>query len=386
MAFSIYTVKEDTLADGAGFTATSQRKLARLSTGRIYIAYIRSDGSYNQVYVSYSDNDGENWTEEKVTNTSTNKETVSLIVDSNDKVYVFFRNSDGIYFCTKPYEGSWSAATAVGTNTYWPSVAIDGNDKIWLVTISNTVDRMYFRYSINDGVDWTVLDYIDARDTSNRPSITIDSDNNVHVSYAGASSPYNFYYIKYNASTETMGDAELVMTTPYRGELFSCIAIDSNNIPHVVMQHRYSAEIRSIYYANRIGGSWSNTILSSTSYNNYRPTIAIDSDDDIYVAFHGYHAGSVSYYQIAFRKSIDYGENWSDVSWLTSGSIQNRYTNLLWAKYPVIGGLNTNIPNAGCFFGYAEEAIIKVQVDSDLSWAEAAPPTADTMMIQSTLG
>jgi len=384
MAFSQYLVKENTLADGAGFAEPSQRKLARLSTGRIYITYTRSDGSYNQVYVSYSDNDGETWTEEQVTNTSSNKNNPCMAVDSNDTLYVVFQ-INGVYFSKKPYGGSWTAESSIGT-TVTCSIAIDNNDKIWVTRVSGSYSRVYCTYSINGGSDWTSLDYFVGLIDS-PTSIAIDGNNNVHIIYSNSISPYDFYYKKYTASTETMGDAELIMTTPYQGTGNLSIAIDSNNIPHVVMEHEYSSTIYVIYYANRIGDSWSNIILTSTSYDYYRPTIAIDSDDAIYVAFYGYHSGSISDRQVAFRKSINYGVDWSAVSWLTSGSIQNRHPNLLWAKYPVIGGLNTNIPNAGCFFGYAEDDDIKVLVDSNLSWpGEAPPPVTDTMMIQSTLG
>ncbi|MDP2767781.1 MAG: sialidase family protein [Candidatus Methanoperedens sp.] len=65
-----------------------QKKLARTSDGAWHAVYSRSDGSYSQIYHSYSNDGGETWTEEQITTASNNHRYSSIAIDSNDRIHV----------------------------------------------------------------------------------------------------------------------------------------------------------------------------------------------------------------------------------------------------------------------------------------------------------
>jgi len=91
---AVYPISIDpsyTIKTGASTSSTkcnNQQKLARKSNGDLWCVYYRSDGTYSQIYASYSTDGGETWTEEQVCSGSDNQYNPSIAIDSSDNIHV----------------------------------------------------------------------------------------------------------------------------------------------------------------------------------------------------------------------------------------------------------------------------------------------------------
>lgn len=141
------------------------------------------------------------------------------------------------------------------------------------------------------------------QDSANKPSnsdytggsAAIDSTGVIHIAYYDSSSTsskaYQLRYVTFNTSTNTFsGD-----TSVYTGSLmlfasFS-IAIDSNDIPHIVFIDRMSnmgTNYDTLLYTNRIGGSWKTPVEiegKTTSVSCFYPDITFNGSNIPWVSY-----------------------------------------------------------------------------------------------------
>ena len=100
------------------------------------------------------------------------------------------------------------------------------------------------------------------------------------------------------------------------------IAVDSNNHIHVVWQVKNDSAYYLYYKKSTDGGStWGQTLgLASTDNESIEhPTIAIDSNNYIHIVWNQFTSVNNNH-QLMYRKSIDGGSTWSSTSTLTSGT------------------------------------------------------------------
>ena len=138
------------------------------------------------------------------------------------------------------------------------------------------------------------------------------------------------------------------------------IAVDSSDNVHITW-HNGPYNIK---YAVRSGGTWTieNVTPGYPKYYNYDPSIALDKDDNVYIFWHGPAqdwGGTYGHRNILYRKKTSAG--WEDVVLLTDVGWDQYQPNLLWARWPEIGGTKTNVLS-----GFAVAWKIKDSLD-DLS-------------------
>lgn len=82
-----------------------------------------------------------------------------------------------------------------------------------------------------------------------------------------------------------------------------------------------------VYYSKSTdnGETWSQTQLTSDSYNQELPSLCIDSNDYLHVTWCGLYAGSPTIIQLRYVKSVTQGASWGDIENLTSESY-NQFT------------------------------------------------------------
>ncbi|KKL95156.1 hypothetical protein LCGC14_1857480, partial [marine sediment metagenome] len=123
------------------------------------------------------------------------------------------------------------------------------------------------------------------QDNTNNPSGTVYGSCSAAIDFGGiihiAYMQYNgktsaFRYVTFNTSTDTFSgdvavDTDIGSDPTSISNLYTAIAIDTANIPHVVYT-RSEADMGTDFltatYRNRIGGSWSSLILVSTTATN----------------------------------------------------------------------------------------------------------------------
>jgi hypothetical protein len=348
------------------FTYTNnQRAITRDSTGKLHCVYNR-----DQIFYSYSLDNGETWTEELVSSGSGTHYYPALAVDSKDNIHVvWFKNSGSevLQYRMRTKAGIWGTQEGIpNTDVHQkcPSIAVDSEDNVHVVWMAN---ENRIRYSVKTGSGWKAVPE-EITDSAYAyqicPTIAIDAEDNLHVAWAGkgwGSNPtiYNIYY-KSKPKGGSWGSIELITDegmgqgfySPYMGP---SIAIDTRGNIHVVWTGQGWGTYTSYYniqYRSMISGTWRNIeSISDIDQTQINPIIAVDKCDNIHVVWSGKGWGDDQ-----GNSSIQYvnktNNEWSIQETLakhseddSSHSGHPTIPNMMWAMHPLVQGLRPCVPN-----------------------------------------
>jgi len=214
---------------------------------------------------------------------------------------------------------------------YNPAIAIDSSNNTHIVwegysSTSPSCTQIRYAKSTDRGNTWSnPVNITSGAYEQYTPSIAIDSSNNIHIVWSGESSTTPTYHqIRYTKSTDggNTWNIPVNITSEYYEQFDPSIAIDSFNNIHIVWVG-YTPDSpwrRQVRYAKSIGGNtWSSPIdITSEDYSQYVPTIGIDSSNNIHIVWEGYSSASPSCTQIRYAKSTDRGNTWSSPIDITS--------------------------------------------------------------------
>jgi len=142
--------------------------------------------------------------------------------------------------------------------------------------------------------------------------------------------------------------------------------------------YRSDGTYNQIYvsYSTDGGESWNEEQVTSATANQQNPSIAIDSGDNVHVAWDGLGwGGNPTYQDIQYQKRTT---TWQAQEGITDRAYDNKYANLIYALHPTVSGVKTNRPKAGCALVWSGQDAGGYKVEffksTDLEWEEAAPP------------
>ena len=200
----------------------------------------------------------------------------------------------------------------------YSSIALDskGNPHIAYQSLSGSC----LKYAVWTGSEW-IIETVDdpyARDAGRYVSIAVDSNDNPHICYLDFA--YASYKLKY-ASWDGSEWSIQVMdgSTNHCGE-FCCLVLDSNDNPHI--SYLYQGRTRDVRYAKLVGSEWS--IETADSPGTYPGAggeficLALDSNDNPHISYHGgsgelrYASGTGSEWIVQTANSVGV------TGWLTS--------------------------------------------------------------------
>jgi hypothetical protein len=127
--------------------------------------------------------------------------------------------------------------------------------------------------------------------------VTIDSNDILHVIYAIEQSA--MYYATFNTA-DAASNQDTWQTGPETirggdesssGRRYVSIVVDSNDIPHVAFDQTNGGQT-TLYYANRIGGTWS---VSTLDVNGWRPQLEIGDEDVPEIVYSDFAEGVIRY-------------------------------------------------------------------------------------------
>lgn len=368
------------------------RQLARTSDGVWHCVYYRSDGDYTQIYCSRSTDEGETWTEEQVSTAPLYHYQPSVAIDSDDNVHIawiVFPDGDPIEqsygYLWPGYPGhpgrvstvqyrmkttAWQSIEDVKTGYHtWLSIAVDSENNVHLVIGGHNPGAWNcegINYTKRTASGWGPIERVSSGCWTGAAAIAIDESNNVHVVYGHApySEPRCEIIYRQRTSSSWGSEIQLQSLDNYASGGIS-IAIDTNNCIHVVWgwQERGGNNYGIKY--RKFTTFWQPTedIDGPTTYCQRHPMIAIDGNDHLHVVWSGQHSGSPTHFQLRYR---EYTTSWQPIENLTSSTSDNQTNpNLMWAFYPVVGGIKTNQPEDGCSFVWMDGTTIRYWTTSD---------------------
>ena len=324
-----YVVKTPNAFSGTAFSPS--RKLARTSTGVLWCCYAGPwvVPGVMQIFVSYSVDGGVTWVEEQITTAAVRRQDYpSIAIDSADNVHLVWRDyalaTTSDIFYRRRTAGGWDAieqvtATAPGDWQSAPSLAIDSADNIHVFWAgdgwgANPARRnVQYRQRTAAGV-WQAQEPVTdiaAHQRSHNTSITIDNANVVHVAWSGLGWGANpgFDNVQYRQRVAGVWQPQEAVTDVGQTQRFPCIALDSSGNVHVAWYAEFApwAYVWDIYYRERVAGVWQAiaqlTNVAAAGYDQYQPSMAIDSSDSVHIVWYGNGWGvSISSGQLEYGK------------------------------------------------------------------------------------
>ena len=222
------------------------------------------------------------------------------------------------------------------STTYYKDIIKNVGKFYYVIVASNGTTNGSLSNCVNVSVDfngrvWTKSESItrEMGFTSEIPSIAIDKKGNVHLTwrsygtYGGSGPDIDNYYRRWNASTSSWTEIEVVSTVSTNLSLWPKIAVDDNCNAHIVWSdetnYTSAGNDRDIFYRcwNASTGNWSITEVISTEElaegGSNRPAIATDSNGNIHVVWvdNSGYKGSNFDYDIFYKFWNATSNNWT---------------------------------------------------------------------------
>ena len=328
------------------------------SNDKVHIVSYRDDNT--NLY--YSTNITGSWVTSTLDSGSSSNPNIgkycSLAIDSNDGLHVsyFYDSSNVLKYAYKSNPSSnWQKAEVDNKGGKYTTIAIDSNDDPHIVyrdggpTYGGDLAYAKCTSSCTNSNSWTFGSIQSAGDITHT-SLAIDSDDHIHVVYYDSNNKDMFYLhnssgswssktfiedlgadtggldvdIAVNPITDQPGisyfdrDATSLKYRYYSGSSwssaweengadygrFNSIAYDSAGNVHISHERNVADDL---YYTSDKTGSWVTTAISTTGSTGLHTDLAIDSNDDIHIAYRinsntavghatvqGYKAGAIT--------------------------------------------------------------------------------------------
>jgi hypothetical protein len=258
----------------------------------------------------------------------------------NKKAFVAF--FIGVFLLIQPISAqTWQSPKRLtwnSANSFSPVIATDSNDNIhvlWHDWAPGNLE-IYYKKSTNGGSTWTTKRLTYNSDFSGYPAIAIDTNNHIHVVWFDET-PGNteIYYKKSTNEGATWTTKRLTYNS---GSAYHpSIAVDSNNNIYIVWNDTTPGNDEIYYKESTNGGtSWTTKRLTYNSGSSEYPDIKLDSNDHIHLVWQDHTPGNP---QIFYKKSTNGGSSWTTKrltwdprnSWFSSIAVDsNNHIHVSW--------------------------------------------------------
>jgi len=188
------------------------------------------------------------------------------------------------------------------------------NGTFWCCFHRGDTADIYVAWSEDYGETWNPRT-VSSVYTSLNPSVCVDSNDVVHLTWRGASALDTEYHIRYCNSSD-WSNIRNISYTNSQYYYSPAIAVDSLDNLHVVFE-RDDAGASEVYYVNSTdnGNSWGTHVAITNegdkNDDQWIPSIAINSSDSIHVVFMEEDGGPSGLDAVKHMYSDDYGDTWS---------------------------------------------------------------------------
>ncbi len=206
-----------------------------------------------------------------------------------------------------------------------PSIAVDPSGTIYIAWEDDRLGDLdiYFASSTDGGSSWTTPNEKVNTDPTiqnqGKPSIAADSFGNLYLAWEDLRSGTNWdiYFANSTDGGATWSNPNLIVNndTSARHQINPSIAVNSIGTVYAVWEDYRSGTDSDIYFAMSTdgGATWTDPnvriIIDATNATQWFPVIAVDSADNIYVAWQDDRNGNDDIY---FAMSSDGGATWTD--------------------------------------------------------------------------
>lgn len=322
-------------------------QLTRDSSGNLYVVYKKNTD--NHLYIAYSSDSGLTWTEVDSTSNIASGGLASLAVNSTNVVSVAYIKTTVPSYRQFTVSGGWTSEETIssasdGYNRGGIAVSIDSSDNVHVTwaqkPAADNHDAIY--YSKRTAGTWAsrTLIYQEGSGIGSHdqcfPEIALDSSNFIYIVWVSVITA-GILYAKYTSSWTT---AVSIGSTAVTDVSAPFLAVDSSDNVHVVWSTSSLLLKYTKYTAS--SGLWSAEATVTTSVNVANVSISVDASNNLNVFFSDDSSPRDSYF-------IQNTGSWGAESKILDASAPNSFGTPLTQStvWPLVGGSHTNIPTSG---------------------------------------
>ncbi|MFH1368656.1 MAG: FG-GAP-like repeat-containing protein [Elusimicrobiota bacterium] len=340
------------------------RKIVRDNSGNMYFAYTRTISSFERVYVAKSVDEGATWTNtnggqpiESVGPGNYSQSYPSLAIDSNNILHCIWGGRDSVnsfdqikYSSSTNAGSTWGAwqniQVITGYTQYMASLFVDSHNGlhcVWTGMDNVNTAKYQIKYSSRatggSWSDWVNVGVVAGYDQSDA-SLVVDSHNNLHCVWDGWDSVntanWQVKYSSRSADGSTWSDWSNITAIAGFSQWKPSLAIDSQDILHCVWNGtdagnaQYQIKYSSVSAGESQWSSWTN-IQTISGRNQYNPSIAVDANDNLHCVWNGYDSANTNIFQIKYSSRSSTG--WSQWANLSRGLVDQQNASLRWSNY-----------------------------------------------------
>ena len=181
-------------------------------------------------------------------------------------------------------------------NDGWPSIALDKNGFAHIVYQRETgAGDFEIFYANNVSGSWNTEQVTDNPVDDEGPWFALDKAGNPHIVFI-----QNGVALLYTKKTAGIWTSTELVAGGLGVNSFPFIVLDRNDKAHVTYA-KDDGSFNQIYYANNVTGTWQESKVTTTSYNNACPTIFIDPNNKAHIA---YLAGEATDAEIFYANNV----------------------------------------------------------------------------------
>ena len=313
-----------TIANYASSTATERNNARLIATGldgKLHVVYY-----YNGIYHSFSENNGEDWSEpELIDDIARNP---SIAVDSDNTLHLVYKcgGINAYDIGHKTYRnGVWSKTDTVYhsdmVTVMRPYIVVDSDDNLHCIWKNSsgggyTNSEIYYKkYTQENGWESEAVNISQTFGASEYPTMVTDSENNVYAFWKDSGEDIGndkmVLFRKYTVGIGWDENYTNVSNTTGNGSYATmdpCAVVDSEDNVHLVWRD-YQTGNYEIFYKKYTDGIWGDSLnISNTENRSAIPGISVDYEDNLYFVWEEKTNGSYS--EVFYRSYVD--GIWSD--------------------------------------------------------------------------
>ena len=299
--------------DSTGNVGTSP-SIAIDSDDNIHITYMRTDsGNQGIKYATCSSSCSSvsSWTNSTIISVAASWFVVVLSIDSNDDLHLIYHNGSSYVSVGDLNYATCSSSCATASS--WTNITIDGTSRAGFAGVDLVIDssdRLHVAYSLYSTRDlkyitcsssctsvssWTNLSIDTVGNVGRMPSIAVDSNDDLHISYRDDTG----WGLKYawcssscttasSWSNTTIANGSSYGTGSTLVGFYSDLAFDSDGHMHIThIDWSKSWLLYSTCSSScSTNSSWSHSVLMSDYDVLGMPHLVIDSNDELNIVFH----------------------------------------------------------------------------------------------------
>ncbi|MFX0089948.1 MAG: hypothetical protein ACFE7S_08620 [Candidatus Hodarchaeota archaeon] len=269
--------------------------------GNIHIAYRGSDS--NDLEIMYINKTLSGWSiPENISKDDYDDGVVSIAVDNNGYVHIAWQGNDGedneIYYSNN-LGGFWSPPVNLTQNEQnedYPSIIVDPQNVVHVVWEGHdgSPNRdMEIFYTNSIGGSWAIQNVTENELDNIKPSIGLDNESNVHLSYMERNTSSYEFGVFYVARNNGIWGTPVRISAITGIALHTSLAVDGEGGIHVAYSQvdlegyvSFPADYE-IFYTSNAAGFWGTPInITQNDLGDYRPCIFVDGLNYAHIVYH----------------------------------------------------------------------------------------------------